>query len=78
MPRKNGYKHKYPYLGTMERISRLAAYRAYHIQETGKAPIWTTSCNRMGVDWRTVMIHAPEPTAKWYDVNFYSRHSQVP
>jgi hypothetical protein len=71
MPRNKGYKHKYPYLGTMERISKLAAYREWHIRETGDPPFWTSACNRMGINFRTVLIHAPDLAAKWYDADFH-------
>jgi hypothetical protein len=70
MPRKKGYKHKYPYVGTMERISRLAAYRERHIEEIGEPPVWTAACYRMAINLRTVRLHAPQLAAKWYDVDF--------
>jgi hypothetical protein len=70
MPRKKGYKHQHPYLGTMGRIRALAAFREQHIQETGKPPVWTAACYRMGIELRTVLRHAPELAAKWYDTDF--------
>jgi hypothetical protein len=70
MPRKKGYKSKHPNVGTMERIRALAAYRERHIKETGIPPGWTTACNRMGVNYRTVLRHVPELAARWYDKNF--------
>ena len=70
MPRQKGYKSKYPYVGTTGRIRALAAYREQQIKEKGKAPVWTASCYRMGINLRTVLLHAPELAAKWYDVDF--------
>jgi hypothetical protein len=70
MPPKKGYKRKYPNLGTIGRIRALAAYREQRIQETGKAPVWTAACYRMGVNLRTVLIHAPELVTRCYDKRF--------
>jgi len=70
MPPKKGYKRKYPNVGTAERIRALAAYREHHIKETGEPPVWTTACYRMGINLRTVLIHAPELAQKWYDKRF--------
>ena len=70
MPREEGYKSKHPNVGTMRRISLLAAYREEYMKETGEPPIWTTACNRMGVNYRTAQRHAPELAANWYDKDF--------
>ena len=70
MPRQKGFKHKYPYVGTVGRIRALAAYRDQHLRETGKPPVWTAACYRMGINLRTVLLHAPELAAKWYDTDF--------
>jgi len=71
MPPKKGYKRKYPIVGVAARIRALATYREQHIKETGAAPVWTASCNRMGINLRTVLRHAPELAAKWYDKDFH-------
>jgi hypothetical protein len=71
MPRAKGYKSKYPNVGTMARIRRLAAYREQQIRETGTVPVWTSSCHRMGINLRTVLLHAPELAAHWYDKDFH-------
>jgi hypothetical protein len=71
MPRKKGYKSKYPYTGTMERIFALAAYREQHMKERGKPPVWTAACTLMGVHLKTVFRHAPELAARWYDTDFH-------
>ena len=70
MPPQIGYKRKFPNIGTTRRIRELAAYREQHIKETGQAPIWTAACYRMGINLRTVYIHAPELAVKWYDLDF--------
>ena len=71
MPRKKGYKSKYPNVGTMGRIRRLVAYREQHMQENGEPPVWTAACYRMEINLRTVLLHAPELAANWYDKAFY-------
>ena len=71
MPPSKGYKRKYPNMGTMERIRALAAYREQHIREMGKPPVWTAACYRMGINLRTVLLHAPELAANWYNVDFH-------
>ena len=71
MPREKGYKSRYPNVGTMARIRGLAYYREKHIRETGKVPVWTGSCYRMGVNLRTVLLHAPKLAAHWYDKDFH-------
>lgn len=71
MPVPKGYKRKYPNVGTMERIRALAVYREQHMKETGEPPVWTAACNRMGIHLRTVLLHAPELAAKWYDKDFH-------
>ena len=71
MPPKKGYVRKYPNIGTMGRIRALAAYREKHINETGKAPVWTAACYFMGMNLRTVLRHAPELAEKWYDLKFH-------
>ena len=71
MPREKGYKSKYPNVGTIERIRDLAAYREQHMKETGGPPVWTAACYRIGVNLRTVLLHAPELAAKWYDKDFH-------
>ena len=70
MPREKGYKSKYPNVGTMRRISALAAYREQHMKETGEPPIWTAACHRIGVNYRTVQRHSPDLAANWYDKDF--------
>lgn len=70
MPVPKGYKRKYPNVGTMGRIRALAAYRERQIKEMGAPPVWTAACNRMGIKLRTVLLHAPELAAKWYDKDF--------
>jgi hypothetical protein len=72
MPRKKGYIHKYPYFSTMGRIRALTAYREQYLKEMGKPPVWTAACNRMGVRLGTVIKHAPELAAKWYNMTFRS------
>ena len=71
MPVPKGYKRKYPNVGTIGRIRALALYRERQIKETGTPPIWTAACNLMGVNLRTVLLHAPELAANWYDKNFH-------
>ena len=71
MPRKKGYKSKYPYVGTTGRIRGLAAYREKHMKETGEPPVWTAACYRMGINLRTVLLHVPELAANWYDKDFH-------
>ena len=71
MPRKKGYKSKYPYIGTMGRIRGLAAYREQQIKEKGQPPVWTAVCDRMGVDLKTVLRHAPDLAANWYNKDFH-------
>ena len=71
MPRKKGYKSKYPYLGPMGRIRALAAYQEQQMKRTGEPPVWTAACYRMGVNLRTVLLRAPELAAKWYDKDFH-------
>jgi hypothetical protein len=72
MPRKKGYKSKHPNVGTMRRIRGLAAYREQRMKETGDLPVWTAACNRMAVNYRTVLRHVPELAANWYDTDFRS------
>ena len=71
MPRKKGYKSKYPHADTAERIRALAEYRELHMKERGKPPVWTAACNLMGVHLRTVLLHAPELADNWYDKDFH-------
>ena len=71
MPRQKGYTHKYPYLGTMGRIRALAAYREQYLKEMGQPPVWTTACNRVGINLRTVLRHAPGLAAKWYNTEYH-------
>jgi hypothetical protein len=61
MPRKKGYKSKYPNVGTIERIRDLAAYREQHMKETGGPPVWTAACYRIGVNLRTVLLGKYRP-----------------
>jgi|GEM_PF-6905397 len=70
MPAPKGYKRKHGNLDTYERIHALAAYRARQIQETGQAPVWTTASNRMNINLRTVLLHAPKLAQYWYDASF--------
>ena len=72
MPPKKGSIRIYPNLGTVERIRELAAYRERCLKEMGQPPVWTAACNRMGVNLRTVIRHAPELAAKWYHPDFHS------
>ena len=71
MPPKKGYKHKYPYIGTMARIRGLAAYREQQIKDRRSPPVWTAAWYRMGINLRTVLLHAPELAARWYDEDFH-------
>ena len=70
MPVKKGDKRKYPNLGTAGRIRALATYREEQIEETGKPPVWTAACYRMGIDLKTVLRHAPELAKNWYNKKF--------
>jgi hypothetical protein len=69
MPVKKGYVRKYPNIGTVARIRALAEYREQHIKETGKPPIWTAACYKMGINRRRVLRHAPDLARNWYDTN---------
>jgi hypothetical protein len=71
MPHKKVSTRKNPNIGTAGRIQALALYREQHMQEKGTSPIWTATCNRMGIDIKTVLRHAPELAKKWYDINFH-------
>jgi len=71
MPPKEGYIRKYPIVGVTGRIRALAEYREQHIKETGAAPVWTASCYRKRINLRTVLRHAPELAANWYDKDFH-------
>jgi len=56
---------------TFKKIQRLAEYREQHLKSQGSLPTWTSSCQKIGIEHRTVKRHAPQLYERWDDENFY-------
>ena len=60
-----------PNLPTVKRIQDLAEYREQNRDQWGRPPTWTSACKKIGLNYRTVLRHAPELLEKWDDPEFH-------
>jgi hypothetical protein len=61
------------HLSTEEKLDRLCELREAHRRSTTVTIGFTTACQRVGIDAKTVNKHAPELRGKWHDHNYESR-----
>ncbi len=59
-----------PNVTTVDKIRRLAKYRNESIRDRGTIPIWSSSCNHLQIDRKTVRKYAPELHKKWDDKDY--------
>ena len=71
VPGRIGNKGRYPRLAAMQRLHALAAYRERHMKKRGKPPGWSAACELVGIHYHTVVRHAPELVANWYDRDYH-------
>ena len=67
---KKGSRRQVPNLPTVQNIHKLAEYRECHRDQWGRPPAWTTACQAIGINHRTVSRHAPELVKKWEDIEY--------
>lgn len=60
-----------PNLDTVKRIHKLAEYRELNRDQWGRPPTLTSSCRKLGINYKTVKRHAPELLEKWNEPEFH-------
>jgi len=60
-----------PNLPTVKRIRDLAEYRERNRDQGGQPPTWTSACKKLGINYRTIRLHAPKLLEKWKDPDFH-------
>ncbi len=64
-------KRRGPNLPTFRKIRELADYREQYRKEKSRLPTWTSACQKLRMNYRTVKRHAPELLEKWNDEDFH-------
>jgi hypothetical protein len=64
-------KRTNPNLPTFKKIQEVAAYREKVMKEKGMPPLRIPSCQKIGIDHRTLRRHAPELNDRWNDKDFH-------
>jgi len=71
MPAQEDSKRTKPNRDALVRIQALTEYRELYLRQRGRPPVWTATCNMVGIRIGTVLRYAPELAEKWYNVDFH-------
>jgi hypothetical protein len=56
-----------PNLPTIQKLQALAEYRELHRDKWGRPPTWTSACQALHMNYRTVRRHLPQLLENWYN-----------